>query len=61
MTIEEAIQKSAEALKGGVHEDWIIRALVVDGIHPIRVPVVIRWVKQINLKRAQQVKPFITI
>lgn len=50
MTIEEAITRATSAMKQGVHENWVMLALMADGIHPVRVPVVIRWAKQFNLK-----------
>jgi len=52
MTIEEAILKAAEALKKGIHENWVTLALMTDGINADKVPIVIRWAKQIILKEA---------
>ena len=49
MTLEEAIQKSAGALKVGVHQKWVELALLLDGIPEDKVPIVIRWAKQFNL------------
>lgn len=53
MTIEEAIPKAALALRQGIHQNWVTLALMADGIHPDKVPIVIRWALQINLKEKE--------
>lgn len=53
MTIEEAIPKAAEALKKGIHKNWVTLALLTDGIPSNRVDTVVLWAQQINIKEAE--------
>jgi hypothetical protein len=61
MTTEEAIDKSTQALKIGIHENWVMLSLLAGGIKEERIPTIIRWAKQFNIKGLTNVEEIIPV